>query len=389
MSFVKKNYRDIYDDMVDKTRVLLPELSDFQEGSVIRTLYESFAYEMAVLYEQLDAVYRSGFVDSADGPNLDRVVAALGTKRNEPDYATGVVTFSRDSGLEKTAIIPAGTLITTEDNPNQTPARKAYITIEEQMLLEGETQVEARIKAEEKGAHMVADAEKVIVMPSPVPGIKAVINPEPIRFLGRERETDDALRTRAKQTLLSSGRASMLAIERALLSFSGIREVHIEEKFEDQSFGRIEVYVDGLTSENAISLREKVDEVRAAGIFVKLVAAQTVWVDIPLNITFDASLDDDDKADAEQSLKTRFTAHIDALNMGQPLLLSQLIKESLIVPGIDDAEIAPETMRYYSDPKTPNANKTALKATDKRLASQTGQRFRLGVLSVAPLNVQA
>ena len=35
---------------------------DFNEGSVVRTLFESFAYEMAVLYEQMERVYLSGYV---------------------------------------------------------------------------------------------------------------------------------------------------------------------------------------------------------------------------------------------------------------------------------------------------------------------------------------
>ena len=108
MSFDKKNFTDIYNTMVADTRRRLPELTDFEEGSVVRSLYESFAYEMAVLYEQLDLIYQSGFIDTAEDANMDRVVAVLGIKRNEPDFATGVVTFERDKGLNEELIIPIG-----------------------------------------------------------------------------------------------------------------------------------------------------------------------------------------------------------------------------------------------------------------------------------------
>ena len=54
---------------------------DFQTGSVIRTLAESVAMQVAGLYAQLDAVYRSGFITTAEGTALDNVVALLGIAR--------------------------------------------------------------------------------------------------------------------------------------------------------------------------------------------------------------------------------------------------------------------------------------------------------------------
>ena len=111
-------------------RQRVPQLSDFQEGSVVRSLLESFSVELALLYEQLDLVYQSGFVDTASGPDLDRVVAVLGLNRNEPDFATGVVTFSRDPGSNVEVTIPIATLVTTEEKPERDPPKKAYLTTE-------------------------------------------------------------------------------------------------------------------------------------------------------------------------------------------------------------------------------------------------------------------
>ena len=79
--------------MAGDARQRIPQLTNFEEGSVVRSLFESFAVELATLYEQMDLVYQAGFVDTAQGAHLDRVVAVLGIKRNEPDFASGVVTF--------------------------------------------------------------------------------------------------------------------------------------------------------------------------------------------------------------------------------------------------------------------------------------------------------
>ena len=58
-----------------------PTLTDLQVGSVLRTLAESVALEIARLYAQLDAVYDAAFIDTATGSALDQVVALLGIAR--------------------------------------------------------------------------------------------------------------------------------------------------------------------------------------------------------------------------------------------------------------------------------------------------------------------
>jgi uncharacterized phage protein gp47/JayE len=378
MSFVKKSYQEIYRGMVEQTRQLLPELNDFEEGSVIRTLYESFAYEMAILYEQLDVVYNSGFVDTATEANLDRVVAVLGIKRNEPDYAAGVVSFVCDPSPGKSIVVPAGTMVTTVDDSRLDAPRKAYFTIEEKSLAEGESEIKVRIKAESPGRQFICDAEQIIVMPSPITGVKTVTNKEAIRFLGHEKETDVALRARAKQVLLSSGRASRLAIKNALLSCAGIHEVEIEEKFsdDDKGYGRITVFVNGLDDNNIKALREKVDQVRAAGVFVDLLPAEIIYVDL----TFSAVLTGEDAEAIETikgTLKTQLTSYFDKLAMGQPLVFSQLVKTSLEVNGIGDIELIYKDVRHYKSPDIKQSEKNKITNADKKLPCTIGQRFKL------------
>jgi len=343
MSFDKKNFSDIFGSMLADTRRRIPDLTDFEEGSVVRSLYESFSYELALLYEQLDLVYQAGFVDTAEGAHLDRVVAVLGLKRNEPDFATGVVTFSRDKGLNEELIIPIGTLVTTEENKNQDPPKKAYLTIEEGRIPAGQTAVDVRIQAEVRGKQMVADAETVIVMPLPVPGVKAIINKKPVRFLGRDRETDNELRQRAKQALLASGRASVTAIETALLGMAGVRGVRVKEDFpkegdhpENQRLGAIEVYVDGLNEQNAPQLRERIDQVRAAGVYVVLKPAIAIHLEAVLSIEVDPRIGADERLQLETEVATAVAALIDELGMGQPLLFTQLNNAVLKVSGVKD-----------------------------------------------------
>ncbi len=337
----KKQFSDIYTSMVADARQRIPRLSDFEEGSVVRSLFESFAYELAVLYEQLDLVYQAGFIDTAEGMQLDRVVAILGIKRNEPDFATGSVTFQRDSASAEESVIPIGTLVTTKEDPKQTPSKKAYITTEEGRIAPGMSTVAVRVRAEERGKHMTSAEQTVEVMPQPVPGIKSVTNLKPIGFRGRERETDQELRERAKQTLLASGRASSLSIENALLSLPEVREVRIHEDFNDNSEGQgrpgsIEVFVDGMNERNERQLRQRLDEVRAAGIYVILKPAAPINVDVVIQIEANSQIASAEKVLLENQVREAVEAYFGRLGMGKPLLFSQLTSEILQVKGVSD-----------------------------------------------------
>jgi hypothetical protein len=225
--FEPKLFDQIFQEMRDRTP---PRISDFEEGSVARTLYETFAFELALLYDQMHQVYLSAFVDTATGSQLDLVVAVLGIKRGEPDFAMGDVTFERDLGIDKPINIPIGFLVTTSQDSQETP-KKAYQTIETRVLSETDSRVQVRVQAVQPGETEVTAANTVQVMPQPLPGIKAITNEQPIRFTGKRRETDEELRDRAKTALLAASGANISTIETALISLPGVKEVRVREPF--------------------------------------------------------------------------------------------------------------------------------------------------------------
>lgn len=224
MSFTPRKYKDIFDEM----RAMSQVVTDFEVGSVARTMYESFAYELALLYEKMQLVYLSAYVDTAQGNQLDQVVAVLGIRRSQPDFAEGVVSFQRD-GAGQEILIPIGTLVATEES--STGEKKVYQTIKEATLGATRTRVDVQVRGVERGEELETAASTVVVMPRPVPGVKFVTNPAPIRLVGKRRETDEELRERAKNALISSGKATSLSIENALLSLSGVRDARVKENF--------------------------------------------------------------------------------------------------------------------------------------------------------------
>lgn len=224
MSFEPRKFKEIFDDMQDRTTTL----TDFQVGSVTRTLFETFSYELALMYEKMNLVYLSAFIDSATGFDLDRVVAVLGIQRSLPDFSVGLVSFERDLGQED-IIVPIGTLVATEDTPEN--PKKVYQTIEQVVIASNEASADAKVQAIQTGEEQDTLQGTVIVMPRPIPGIKGVSNSDPIRLIGRRKETDEELRERAKNFLIASGKANILAIENSVLSLPRVLDVKVNERF--------------------------------------------------------------------------------------------------------------------------------------------------------------
>ncbi len=342
MTFEPKKFEEIYTNMVQKSQEKVPTLTDFQVGSVIRTMYESFAYEIGILYEQLNQVYLSAFIDSAEGSQLEMLVALLGIQRGLPDFAEGTVTFQRDLGTDIIEI-PVGTLVTTEDSEKS--PKKAYTTIESQIFPANSKTLDVKIQAVERGEEQVTKEETINIMPLPIPGIKSVINKSPIQFTGKKTETDEELRQRAKIALISSGKASNIALENALLSQPSVREVKLIERFNDpdKKYGLVDIFVDGVDFSNETkvqSLKSQIDKVRASGVFVRLQSAILVPIDAVFKIEINPGIkiSEMERKTIEKSVEESIIAYISQIKMGQPLLFSQLTRQILSVTNIYNIE---------------------------------------------------
>ncbi|NCQ96739.1 MAG: hypothetical protein EWV75_06265 [Microcystis wesenbergii Mw_QC_S_20081001_S30D] len=305
-------------------------------------MYESFAYEIGILYEQLNQVYLSAFIDSAEGSQLEMLVALLGIQRGLPDFAEGTVTFQRDLGTDIIEI-PVGTLVTTEDSEKS--PKKAYTTIESQIFPANSKTLDVKIQAVERGEKQVTKEETINIMPLPIPGIKSVINKSPIQFTGKKTETDEELRQRAKIALISSGKASNIALKNALLSQPSVREVKLIERFNDsdKKYGLVDIFVDGVDFSNETkvqSLKSQIDKVRAAGVFVRLQSAIIVTIDAVFKIEINPSIkiSEMERKTIEKSVEESIIAYISQIKMGQPLLFSQLTRQILSVTNVYNIE---------------------------------------------------
>lgn len=250
---------------------------DASPGSIVRTLAETFAREMATFYEMLELSHRAGYLDTAQGGALDNVVALLGLERAGGGRLVGSVEFSRTTPAPSDIGIPGGLQITGAD-PNA--AIPVFETSADAVLRRGETHVAVAIHeildSTTENRPSVVENGVLTLMIRPLLGIDAVTNPLPLSRTG-EQESDDALRSRARVHLRKGEQGTSEAIAAAVCK-TGVRQVTVREP-EAGPPGIVEVIVGDrdFGPENAPRVWAAIRESKAAGVRARLLYAKTVY----------------------------------------------------------------------------------------------------------------
>ena len=90
----------------------LTQVTDFSEGSEIRTLHESWAVALFSFYVEMERQARMKFLRYASGTYLDEIGCEYHLSRKKSEIATGTVTFTTSASINGTSMnIPKGTVI--------------------------------------------------------------------------------------------------------------------------------------------------------------------------------------------------------------------------------------------------------------------------------------
>jgi uncharacterized phage protein gp47/JayE len=338
-------------------------LTDRNVGSLTRTLAESFARELAVLRKQLELVYRSGFVDTAEGTALDMVVALLGVNRKSREFATGTVRFYRDTPAPADIFIPEEARVSTALNP---PV--GFTTVVAKTLRRGQLSVEVDVRADAKGASGIVGAREISVINQPILGIVGVMNDAPTVF-GGASEADAELRARVKKVAERAGKATPRAIINALTEVEGLKENDLKVVEELQLRpGVVQVFVARKpTPALASEVQEAILNSRAAGIRVEHNLAVALPFSPKDSLPTDDAREDGESSDAppgedftlplicdvmvfpdnpritgaekstlEQAIQATVKAYVEASAIGGTIVYNQVVSDIMLIAGVLD-----------------------------------------------------
>ena len=317
-----------FDDLMKDAQNILRGsiLTDWNPGSILRTLMEAWAALMEEAYFWLEWLLSMFFVSTAEGKWLDMRVADLGMIRIQGDRSAGILILGRDSPSPISVMIPRGAEFEKDG--------LVFATLAEMQLLEGQIQVEVPVQATQTG-----DAFNLL------PGTElkqvgmAISSIEWVRVKelrgGLNTESDEEMRDRLPEYFASLSRATRPAIEFALNSISGVRAVALRPN--DPEKGWFTVYLDRIdTPEIQRAVAKVLEEWRGFTIHYRLAEAVILEEKIKLKIIpEEQEMLDEVKALVKQAVEAHFTS----LRMGDPLLVASLYQVAMNTKGVANTQV--------------------------------------------------
>jgi uncharacterized phage protein gp47/JayE len=196
--FQIKDFTSIAASLINVVRATSNKVTDFNRGSVIRTMLEATAAELEELYLQMYLGIKEAIPVS--------VFTTFGFGRQAAEAASGTIRFSTGGSLASSVIpISLGTIV-------RVPGTSlTYATTVDTAIAIGNSYVDVLAAAQSSGLAGNVGADLITELVTAVAGIASVTNPSPL-INGRDDETDDERRVRFQGFVASLARGTKASI---------------------------------------------------------------------------------------------------------------------------------------------------------------------------------
>ncbi|MDO8357326.1 MAG: baseplate J/gp47 family protein [Nitrospirota bacterium] len=351
VQFNLKHFEQITASMINWLSSMQALTTDFNIGSVTRTLLEASAMELEELYYRLFAGIQASIPEEC--------FIAFGFSAVSASPATATVTFGRTVADPFNSYqIPAGTMVSTADGVS-------FQTVAAVTLLLNTTSITAAAVAVVSGVSGNVAAGSITVMNSAVVGVQTVTNSAPSTG-GVDQESPSAQQVRFTQYVAALARSpingivagaltaqlvdgvSGLVTERVL--FASLVEPYRTDA--TQPVGVCNLYIDnggGSASGSLVTQTQQIidgyiDPVlgpimgyRAAGVTINVSTVQTVSQSLTATVTPKSGVS---FSTVQAAAQAAAGSAFNALGIGQTLRWSQLLAAIMSVPGVQAATIA-------------------------------------------------
>lgn len=338
MAITIKSRTDAFNSMKSYLQTLTTNLTDFNTGSVLLSIFDCVAAEIEQLYNAQAEIQNMAFISTATGDDLDLKVADFTLVRRGATYATGILTFGRTTGSSQDYVIPLGTTVSTTSTTSTSGIQ--FETTEEAILPANSLTVNVNAQCKEFGVTGNVTSNSIIILPSPPAGIEFVINYADFSG-GAEAETDEELRSRLALYLNSLARGTKLALESAALSVTGITSVSISDN--DPTPGYVKMYVADAsgtaTTDEVDAVKAVVEDYRPVGVIVLVYAPVAQNIDVTCYISVDSTYD---QATVFAAVQAVVENYIGKLKLNEVVNRAAIIETIMGVDGVTDLDTTVE-----------------------------------------------
>ncbi|KHD86380.1 hypothetical protein NG54_03450 [Heyndrickxia ginsengihumi] len=351
--FKRKTYDDLLDEMSDKAQELFGDKVNITPRSFIGLLIRIYAWFLSNIWDMIENVYNSRFIKKAEGVQLDYHGSNRTLPREPATYAYTTLEFKGVPGY----------LIETE-RQFATPSDIYFMLIED-VTLDANGNGSGDAVSVERGSTCNVAANTITEQAEPVEEIYTVNNPVPATG-GADEETDDNYKKRQLQANEGGGKGTANAIISALLNVPSVQSATavFNKTMETDADGNppksVHAYVLGGTKEDiAAALFDSVSgtsetvgqqEVTVTDIsgyehIVRFDYAEEVQIYVRLTIQTNSKFEVDGVTQLKDSIIGKIGGTDSAgviqngLDMGKPVIISQLYNAVYQVAGLDDVTI--------------------------------------------------
>lgn len=325
-----KNYNTLLEEMKESAIANGSGLTDFNDGSIIMTIFEATARPI-----------EQGYIDTRNGysNNLRAIpYSVFDFKQKAGQKASVEVKFTRNAALPSVSTIPSRTRVST--------GSLVFITTSAATIAAGQTvSNNVGATAENVGLEYNVNENTITTIESNLSAeIVSVTNP--IQAVGgTDAETQTQMLRRFKYFINGLQGSNRYGIMAGVLGVEGVRSVSIDEHFPPKNdVYNFTVYVDDGTGSMTPDLKNQIIDLingtdteenpglRAAGLNVDVTTATPVY--IPITVT--ATIYRVEEARIRDEIQTKLQEYINGLGIHENVILSSIIVLLKQIPGITD-----------------------------------------------------
>ena len=317
-------------------------ITDFNEGSEIRTLLESFAVDLYTLMEEVDDVSRICFVETADGEWLDKHGSnpLLNLPRETGEMSTGTVVFTIPAATTSDVMIPIDTILVSNETGLE------YATLSDATIPVGETTVTCMAECLTVGEDGNADVGTVTLFDDNTTLYNGLTVNNTEAFAGGiDYEEDDDYRERLLSYLRKDDFGSVGYYENLCTSIAGVHDVALV----DATGYTKKILVNGDTKPTPNTVLA--DVLEAVSDVNNIVLGHNFSVDKPNYVTKNLTVNlgvtsEVDEDDLEELLSSVFdggeaisVSIFDGVNIGETLKKTTLYESFDLIDAVETVEI--------------------------------------------------
>lgn len=327
-----------------KLRVGETRVTDFNEGSEIRTLLESFAVDMYTLIEEQDEVAKHCFVETAEGEWLDKHGSnpLIGLPRETGVASQGFVTFTIPAATTGEVVVPIDTILVSEVTGLQ------YTTMSDAIISVGDTSTTCLVECLSVGVDGNADSGEVTLFEDDSTLFNGLTVTNTTAFTGGvDYEEDDEYRARLLAYLRKDDFGSIGYYENLCEQITGVHDVLLIDDT-NETYTQI-VLVNGDVKPTPDTVLA--DVLEAVTSVDNIVLGHSFTVDKPtyvtknltVNLSVTSEVDEDDLSELLSAIfdggEAISGASFDGVSIGETLTKNDLYNAFNIIDAVESVTI--------------------------------------------------